>query len=148
MKNTDTIEVTNKQIIEYLTEAAAHGGYSFDGVRIEPGTAVTCLKTIANHSGLSYYRVKKCIALLVESGRVAIARHKGFSLITICSTQPSTDPQEPPAQPDAPQEAAPKPASGYPETRWGYTEPITIYAYPYPTKPSTHRPRQYIPCHT
>lgn len=149
MKNTNTIEVSNKQIIEYLTGAAAHGGYSFDGVRIEPGTAVICLKTIAKQIGLSYYRVKKCLAQLVESGRVTIARHKCFTLITIRATQPSTDPQEPMAQPDTPQDAAPEPApppaaESKSKTIWGYTEPISIYAYSLPRKPPIHRPRQHI----
>lgn len=132
MKNTNTIEVSNKQIIEYLTTAAAHGGYSFDGVRIEPGTAVTCLKTIAKQIGVSYYRVKKCLAQLVESGRVTIARHKCFTLITISAIQPSTDPEEPTAQQDTPQDAEPEPTPiPEPESKWGYQEPITILAYPY-----------------
>lgn len=149
MENTNTIEVSNKQIIEYLTGAAAHGGYSFDGVRIEPGTAVTCLKTIANQIGVSYYRVKKCLAQLVESGRVTIARHKCFTLITIRATQPSTDPQEPTTQPDTPHDAAPEPspppaAECKSKTIWGYAEPISIYAYSHPTKPPIHRPRQHI----
>lgn len=149
MKNTNTIEVSNKQIIEYLTGAAAHGGYSFDGVRIEPGTVVTCLKTIAKQIGVSYYRVKKCLAQLVESGRVTIARHKCFTIITICTTQPSTDPQEPMAQPDTPHDAEPEPApppaaESKSETIWGYAEPISIYAYSHPTKPPIHRPRQHI----
>lgn len=151
MKNTYTIEVSNKQIIEYLTGAAAHSGYRFDGVRIEPGTAVTCLKTIAKQMGLSYYRVKKCLAQLVESGRVTIARHKCFTLITIRATQPSADPQDPPAQPDAPQGEVPEPtppSAGQSETKWGYTEPISIYAYSHLTKPPIHRPRQHIPCRT
>lgn len=86
MKRKNTTEVSNNQIIEYLTEAAAHAGYMFDGVKIESGTAVTCLKTIATATGLSYYRVKKCVAQLVESGRATITRHKGFAIITFCST--------------------------------------------------------------
>lgn len=86
MKRKNTTEVSNNQIIEYLTEAAAHTGYMFDGVKIEPGTTVTCLKTIATATGLSYYRVKKCVAQLVESGRATITRHKGFAIITFCST--------------------------------------------------------------
>lgn len=59
MKNKQSIEVSNNQVVEYLADAAAHGGYSWDGVRIENGTTVTCLKTIAGATGLSYYRVKK-----------------------------------------------------------------------------------------
>ncbi len=86
MKNKIRTEESNNQIIEYLTQAAAHGGYYFDGVKIEPGTAVTCFKTIAAQTNLSYYRVKKCIARLVESGRVVIVRHKGFAIIRFCAT--------------------------------------------------------------
>lgn len=59
MKNKSTTEESKNQIVEYLTKAAAHGGYCWDGVRIDSGTAVTCMKTIANATGLSYYRVKK-----------------------------------------------------------------------------------------
>lgn len=99
MKNKESIEVSNNQIVEYLTEAATHGGYSWDGVRIENGTAVTCLKTIAGATGLSYYRVKKCIGQLVEAGRITITRHKCFAIITFCSVQPQVEftqePQEP-----------------------------------------------------
>lgn len=91
MKNKESIEVSNNQIVEYLTEAATHGGYSWDGVRIENGTAVTCLKTIAGATGLSYYRVKKCIGQLVEAGRITITRHKCFALITFCSAQPQVE---------------------------------------------------------
>lgn len=86
MKNKIRTEESNNQIIEYLTQAAAHGGYYFDGIKIEPGTAVTCLKTIASQTNLSYYRVKKCIGRLVESGRVKIVRHKCFAVITFCAT--------------------------------------------------------------
>lgn len=99
MKNTKTIEVSNNQIIEYLTDAAAHGGYCWDGVDVEPGTAVTCLKTIATATGLSYYRVKKCIDQLVEAGRITLVRHKCFAVITFCPAQPDggqRDEQEPP----------------------------------------------------
>lgn len=85
MKNKIRTEESNNQIIEYLTQAAAHGGYYFDGIKIEPGTAVTCLKTIASQTNLSYYRVKKCIGRLVESGRVTIVRHKCFAVITFCA---------------------------------------------------------------
>lgn len=91
MKNKESIEVSNNQIVEYLAEAATHGGYSWDGVRIENGTAVTCLKTIAGATGLSYYRVKKCIGQLVEAGRITITRHKCFSIITFCSAQPQVE---------------------------------------------------------
>lgn len=86
MKNKIRAEESNNQIIEYLTQAAAHGGYYFDGIKIEPGTAVTCFKTIAAQTNISYYRVKKCIARLVESGRVVIVRHKGFAIISFCAT--------------------------------------------------------------
>lgn len=86
MKNKIRTEESNNQIIEYLTQAAAHGGYYFDGIKIEPGTAVTCFKTIAAQTNLSYYRVKKCIDRLVESGRVVIVRHKGFAIISFCAT--------------------------------------------------------------
>lgn len=85
MKNKISTEESNNQIIEYLTQAAAHGGYYFDGIKIEPGTAVTCFKTIASQTNLSYYRVKKCIDRLVESGRVVIVRHKCFAVITFCA---------------------------------------------------------------
>lgn len=101
MKNTKTIEVSNNQIIEYLTDAAAHGGYCWDGVNVEPGTAVTCLKTIATATGLSYYRVKKCIDQLVEAGRITLVRHKCFAVITFCPEQPDGGPrdeQEPPME--------------------------------------------------
>lgn len=86
MKNTIRTEESNNRIIEYLTQAAEHGGYYFDGIKIEPGTAVTCFKTIASQTNLSYYRVKKCIDQLVESGRVVIVRHKGFAIISFCVT--------------------------------------------------------------
>ncbi len=95
MKNTNTIEVSNNQVLEYLTTAAAHGGYCWDGAKIEPGTAVTCLKTIAIATGLSYYRVKKSIAQLIEAGKIAIVRHKGFAIITICPTPPQSKQTEP-----------------------------------------------------
>lgn len=86
MKNTNKIETSNNQIVNLLIEAASHAGYCCDGINIEPGTAVTCLKTIANATGLSYYRVKKCIGQLIEAGRITITRHKCFSIITICTT--------------------------------------------------------------
>lgn len=106
MKNTKTTEVSNNKIIEYLTDAAAHGGYYCDGVKIEPGTAVTCLKTIATQTGLSYYRVKKCIAKLVEAGRVTITRHKCFAIITFCPEQaPETSTKRPEPEKVAPNEA-------------------------------------------
>lgn len=92
MKNTNKIETSNNQIVNFLIEAASHAGYCWDGINIEPGTAVTCLKTIANATGLSYYRVKKCISQLIEAGRIIITRHKCFSIITICAT-PSHDKQ-------------------------------------------------------
>ena len=95
MKNTNTIEVSNNQVLEHLTAAAAHGGYCWDGVKIEPGTAVTCLKTIATATGLSYYRVKKSIAQLIEAGKIAIVRHKCFAIITICPTLPQSKQTEP-----------------------------------------------------
>lgn len=93
MKNTNKIETSNNQIVNLLIEAASHAGYCWDGINIEPGTAVTCLKTIANATGLSYYRVKKCISQLVEAGRITITRHKCFSIITICAN-PSHDKQQ------------------------------------------------------
>lgn len=92
MKNTNKTEMVSKQIISILTEAASHAGYCWDGINIEPGTAVTCLKTIAIATGLSYYRVKKCIGQLIEAGRITITRHKYFSIITICAT-PAHDKQ-------------------------------------------------------
>ena len=95
MKNTNTIEVSNNLVLEYLTTTAAHGGYCWDGVKIEPGTAVTCLKTIATATGLSYYRVKKSIAQLIEAGKIAIVRHKCFAIITICPTLPQSKQTEP-----------------------------------------------------
>lgn len=101
MKNKESIEVSNNQIVEYLTEAATHGGYSWDGVRIENGTAVTCLKTIAGATGLSYYRVKKCIGQLVEAGRITITRHKCFAIITFCSAQPQVELTQEPQEPQA-----------------------------------------------
>lgn len=97
MKNINKTEVTNNLIIEYLTAAAAHGGYNWDGVSIEPGTAVTCLKTITNATGLSYYRVKKCVMQLVESGRITLTRHKCFAIITFCQAQPQEATQKPTA---------------------------------------------------
>lgn len=75
--------------------ATAHGGYNWDGIDIKPGTTVTCLKTIANATGLSYYRVKKCIMQLVESGRITLTRHKCFAIITFCPAQPQEAPQKP-----------------------------------------------------
>lgn len=93
MKNTNKIETSNNQIVNLLIEAASHAGYCWDGINIEPGTAVTCLKTIAIATGLSYYRVKKCISQLVEAGRITITRHKCFSIITICAN-PSHDKQQ------------------------------------------------------
>lgn len=101
MKNKESIEVSNNQIVEYLVESAAHGGYSWDGVRIENGTAVTCLKTIAAATGLSYYRVKKCIGQLVEAGRITITRHKCFAIITFCSAQPQVEPAQTSQEPQA-----------------------------------------------
>lgn len=101
MKNKSAIEESNNQIVEYLTMAAAHGGYCWDGVRIDSGTAVTCMKTIANATGLSYYRVKKCIAQLVEAGRITVARHKSFAIITFCVAQ-EHDGQPAPECQDAP----------------------------------------------
>lgn len=82
MKNTITNEVADKKIIEYLTDAGAHGGYCLDGVKIKPGTAVTCLKAIAIATKLSYYRVKKCIGRLLQSGHISLVRYKCFSMIT------------------------------------------------------------------
>lgn len=101
MKNTNAKQLTDNQIIEYLTNAAAHEGYCWDGVKIKPGTAVTCLKTIARETGLSYYRVKKCIARLVEAGRITITRHKCFAIITFRATQPQAKQtaEQPKAQP-------------------------------------------------
>lgn len=87
MKNNITTEESNNQIVEYLAKAAAHGGYCWDGVRIDTGTAVTCMKTIANATGLSYYRVKKCIAQLVGAGRIIVVRHKSLAIITFCVAQ-------------------------------------------------------------
>lgn len=101
MKNKSTTEESNNQIVEYLTKAAAHGGYCWDGVRIDSGTAVTCMKTIANATGLSYYRVKKCIAQLVEAGCITVARHKCFAIITFCAVQEHGGQQKPESQ-DAP----------------------------------------------
>lgn len=94
MKNTNKTETVNNQIISVLTEAASHAGFCWDGVKIEPGTAVTCLKTIALATGLSYYRVKKCICQLLEAGRITIKRHKCFSIITICATTSHDKKQE------------------------------------------------------
>lgn len=94
MKRKNTMEVSNNQIVEYLIDAASHAGYMFDGVKIEPGTAVTCLKTIATATGQSYYRVKKCVAHLVETGRVTITRHKCFAIITFCAPAADDDQAE------------------------------------------------------
>lgn len=91
MKNKIRAEESNNLIIEYLTKAATHGGFYLDGIVIEPGTAVACMKTIAVLNDVSYYRVKKCINWLVESGRVEIVRCKGFALITFCETPQHDD---------------------------------------------------------
>lgn len=112
MKNKNTIEESNNQIVEYLTMAAAHGGYCCDGVRIESGTAVTCMKTIATATGLSYYRVKKCIAQLVEAGRITVVRHKSLAIITFCVAQehdgqPALECQDAPAAAPASSVSAP-----------------------------------------
>lgn len=118
MKRTHKTEVSNNLIIEYLTTAATHGGYNWDGIDIEAGTTVTCLKTIANATGLSYYRVKKCIMQLVESGRVTLTRHKCFAIITFCQAQPHgggaqkpTATNEPTAQKPSEPRAASAPAA-------------------------------------
>ena len=86
MKTMKSSENFVKQIFEYLTRIATHGGYHWDGIMIQPGTAVASFKSIAADTGLSYYRVKKCIATLAESGSVTITRYKCFAIITIKSS--------------------------------------------------------------
>lgn len=129
MKSTNTIEVSNNQVLEHLSAAAAHGGYCWDGVKIKPGTAVTCLKTIATATGLSYYRVKKSITRLIEAGKIAIVRHKGFAIITICPTLPQSKQTEPKARQTAPSSSVETPTTS--------TTPAANTANTLPQQPTT-----------
>lgn len=91
MKTKFTLENVKKQVIEYLTDAASHSGYKWDGLAIRPGTAVVSLKTIAGELGISYYRVKKCITALVESGDITVGRHKCLAVISVNPQSPVED---------------------------------------------------------
>ncbi len=135
MKNTNKHEVSNNQIIEYLTNAAAHGGYCFDGICIEPGTAVTCLKTIARETGLSYYRVKKCIDLLVEAGRISVTRHKCFAIITF-NPDPTTDRQQEPEKTQSEEQTV---SAFAPTTTSKITNTPSPAPSPTPTQPHLNR---------
>lgn len=133
MKGTNKHEVSNNQIIEYLTDAAAHGGYCWDGISIEPGTAVTCLKTIARETGLSYYRVKKSIDLLVEAGRITITRHKCFAIITF-NPAPTTDRRQEPEKTQSDEQHDSELAPTTTPSNWN-----TAYTAPSPTQPLLNR---------
>lgn len=83
MKTKNNSKNFENQVVKYLTASAAHAGYRWDGIMINPGTTVASFKTIAAETGLSYYRVKKCLAALAESGAITISRHKCFAIIIV-----------------------------------------------------------------
>lgn len=83
MKKTEKNTDFKNQVLDYLITSAGHLGYIWDGLEIAPGMAVASYKTIAADTGLSYYRVRKIIATLVEEGKISISRHKCFAVFVL-----------------------------------------------------------------
>lgn len=84
-------------VYSHIHRYADHKGYVWDGVTVNPGTGVMSFKTIATETGLSYYRVRRCMAALVDMGVITVERHKCCAIVTIADVQekrPGTRRQE------------------------------------------------------
>lgn len=71
------------QIFIYLMFAADHAGYRLFCEDIGRGSTVTTMRTIAQETNLTVYRVRRVINYLVEKGYIYLWRINNYMIVTI-----------------------------------------------------------------